>query len=710
MPRRSADLERRVIDALTGSDRGPLKPKELARALSVPASEHRNFKRLLYALEKAGKIYRVKGHRYGAPESMDLAVGRVSLTRRGDGFVRADSGAGEVFVPARDLSGAMDGDRIVVRIESRPRGRSPVGRAIKVLERARSSVVGTLHRDRQFSRVTPLDRRLTQDVMISSAGSGILDAETGDIVVVDLVSFGGSGAAPVGEIRTVLGKLSDPGVDILAIAHGYGLSLEFPQEVMESAEAAARDGLEEVGDHRVDRTDLLVFTVDPVDAKDHDDALSVMKVDGGWEVGVHIADVSHFVEEGGAIDIEAQARGSSVYLVDRVIPMLPEQLSGDACSLREGSDRLAVSLCLTLDSSGAVLSRRYEQTRVRSRRRLAYEEVQDVLDGRRSLGVEIDEAVRSLDDLARAIRARRIERGALDLDLPEARVLLDSEGSPVDIQRVERLESHRLIEDFMILANEVVARDLEAKGIPGLYRVHEPPTREKAEELGEFLARFGYRLPKRKALKPTDVQQLLDAVRGREDESLISTVVLRSLKRARYDPENLGHFGLASSAYLHFTSPIRRYPDLLVHRAVVRCLVRKQPPRDWEPDELRTVAELTSDRERSADQAERDSIAMKKVEFMEQHLGEEFEGRISGVAAFGFFVTLDAFFVDGLVHVNSLRDDFYHFQDRSHALVGDKSRRSHRLGDRVEVQVVRVDKEARHVDFLLLRKLQKQKV
>jgi ribonuclease R len=678
--------------------------------LSVPASEHRNFKRLLYALEKAGKIYRVKGHRYGAPESMDLAVGRVSLTRRGDGFVRADSGAGEVFVPARDLSGAMDGDRIVVRIESRPRGRSPVGRAIKVLERARSSVVGTLHRDRQFSRVTPLDRRLTQDVMISSAGSGILDAETGDIVVVDLVSFGGSGAAPVGEIRTVLGKLSDPGVDILAIAHGYGLSLEFPQEVMESAEAAARDGLEEVGDHRVDRTDLLVFTVDPVDAKDHDDALSVMKVDGGWEVGVHIADVSHFVEEGGAIDIEAQARGSSVYLVDRVIPMLPEQLSGDACSLREGSDRLAVSLCLTLDSSGAVLSRRYEQTRVRSRRRLAYEEVQDVLDGRRSLGVEIDEAVRSLDDLARAIRARRIERGALDLDLPEARVLLDSEGSPVDIQRVERLESHRLIEDFMILANEVVARDLEAKGIPGLYRVHEPPTREKAEELGEFLARFGYRLPKRKALKPTDVQQLLDAVRGREDESLISTVVLRSLKRARYDPENLGHFGLASSAYLHFTSPIRRYPDLLVHRAVVRCLVRKQPPRDWEPDELRTVAELTSDRERSADQAERDSIAMKKVEFMEQHLGEEFEGRISGVAAFGFFVTLDAFFVDGLVHVNSLRDDFYHFQDRSHALVGDKSRRSHRLGDRVEVQVVRVDKEARHVDFLLLRKLQKQKV
>lgn len=708
MARKSGALEKRVVDVLVGSERGPMKPKEIARALSLPTPEYRGFKRLLYAMEKAGKIYKVKGHRYAVPASMDLTVGRVSLTRRGDGFVRAESGDGEVFVPARDLSGAMDGDRIVVRIESRPKGRHPVGRTIKVLERARTTVVGTLHEGHRLSRVTPLDRRMTQDVMIPDGAAG--GGSDGDIVVVELVSFGGSGTAPIGKVREVLGKLSEPGVDILAIAHGYGLSLEFPREVMAAAEIAAKEGFQQPGEHRVDRTDLLVFTIDPVDAKDHDDALSVTKLDEGWEVGVHIADVSHFVAEGGAIDTEAQARGTSVYLVDRVIPMLPEQLSGDACSLREGVDRLALSLFLTLDGTGSVVARRYEQTLLKSRRRLAYEEIQDVLDGNRSLGTDIDEAVRTLDDVARLVRAQRLERGALELDLPEARVLLDNEGVPVDIQRVERLESHRLIEDYMVLANEVVAQDLEAKAIPALYRVHEPPSRERAEELAEFLGRLGHKLAKRKVLKPKDVQRLLDSVKGREDEGLISTVVLRSLKRARYDPENLGHFGLASSGYLHFTSPIRRYPDLVVHRAVIRCLVLGQEPKAWEPDELRTVAEMASGREQAAAEAERDSVALKKVEFMERHLGEEYEGRISGVQAFGFFVTLDSFFVDGLVHVNSLRDDYYHFQEGSYALVGDKSRRIYRLGDRVLVQVVRVDKEARHVDFVLRRKLKKQGV
>ncbi len=694
-------LEAGVLEALAASRRGPLKPKELARALGVPTDGYRPFKRLLGGLERAGKVYRVKGNRYGLPERMDLRVGPASVTRNGDAFVRTEGGGADVFVPGVNLGSAMDGDRVVVRIEAHPPGRSPVGRVIKVLERARTAVVGTLHRGRRFWYVVPLDRRMTRDILIPDGDHG--DASDGDVVTVRIISFGEGKVGPVGEVDRVLGPLSDPGVDVLAVAYSYGLVLDFPAEVMRAAEEAARRGLGETGEGREDHTDLLVFTIDPADAKDHDDALSVRALDERrWEVGVHIADVSHYVPEDGPVDLEARRRGTSVYLVDRVVPMLPEALSGDACSLRAGVERLAVSVFLVVDASGAVLDRSFARTVIRSSHRFSYEEVQEVLDGRRAVGREVDDAIRRLDDLARGVRRRRQERGSLDLDLPEAKVLLDADGEPLDIQRVERLESHRLIEDFMILANEAVARECDARDLPVLYRVHEAPVKEKTEELVEFLQRLGLRLPRRKRLTPHDVQRLLESARGRPDEDLISTVVLRSLQRARYDRRNLGHFGLASRAYLHFTSPIRRYPDLVVHREVVRTLVDGAPARRRDTDELASLAALCSAREEAADEAERDSIALKKVEFMERHLGDEFDGRISGVAAFGFFVTLDAYFVDGLVHVNSLRDDFYRFLEGSYALVGDRGRRRFRLGDRVRVQVVRVDKEARHVDFNLV--------
>lgn len=692
------------MEALGASHQGPLKPKELARALGVGTEDYRAFKETLAALERAGRIYRVKGNRYGLPGSMDLAVGRASLTRNGDAFVRPEGGGGDVFVSSLNLASTMDGDRVVVRIESRPAGRSPVGRVIKVLERARSAVVGTLHRARRFSYVVPLDRRMARDVLIPPGEEG--GAADGDVVVARIVSYGEGSVGPAGEVEHVLGRLSDPGVDILAIAHGYGLALEFPRVVSQAAEAGARKGMAEPGEDRVDRTDLLVVTIDPADAKDHDDALSVEPCgDGTWEVGIHIADVGHFVPEGGPVDEEARARGTSVYLADRVIPMLPERLSGDVCSLRQGVERLAVSAFLTVDAAGAVHAQRFERTRIRSRRRLSYEEVQEMLDGNRTLGDGVDEALRTLDDLARGLRRRREERGALDLDLPEARVILDDDGIPLDVQKVERLESHRLIEDWMVAANEAVARACEARGLPALYRVHEPPVRERTEELREFLGRLGLKLPGRKTLKPADLQHLLERVRGRPEEHLVSTVTLRSLQRARYDAENLGHFGLASAAYLHFTSPIRRYPDLVVHREVVRTLVLGAPRRERDPDELQSLADQASAREQAAAEAERDSVALKKVEFMERHLGDELDGRISSVTAFGFFVTLDAYYVDGLVHVNSLRDDFYRLTEGTYALVGDRGRRRYRLGDRVRVQVARVDKEARHVDFLLVRKL-----
>jgi ribonuclease R len=517
-----------------------------------------------------------------------------------------------------------------------------------------------------------------------------------------MVSFGDRKLNPVGEVIEVLGRITDPGVDILALVHSYGLTPEFPPEVRLAAEEVARQRMPEEDVGRVDRRDLLVFTIDPLDAKDHDDALSITRQGNErWEVGVHIADVTAFVEAGSPVDVEALERGTSVYLVDRVIPMLPHALSSDVCSLRADEDRAAVSVFAIIDASGRVADVRFQRTLIRSRHKLAYEDVQGVLDGEHSVSPETDEAIHSLAGIARALRDRRERRGSLDFDLPEAKVILGASGEPVDIQRVARLESHRLVEDFMLLANEIVAGEAVRRRLPILFRVHEPPNPQKLEVLRGFLRSLGHGLPKRR-IRPGDLEKVLESVRGRPEENLVNTVVLRSMQRARYAPENLGHFGLALDDYCHFTSPIRRYPDLVTHRVVVHALVEgRSVPESWGGEELASVAERSSAREQAAAEAERDSIGLKKAEFMERHLGDQFTGTISGVVAFGFFVLLDAFFVEGLVHVNALRDDYYEFREEEYSLVGDRRGRRFRLGDRVRVQVARVDKEERRIDFLL---------
>ena len=697
--------ESAIMDFLARSTTGPLKAGDIARGLGIPKADFRRFKRALTGMEKAGKIYRVKGHRFALSRDLELAVGSLSVTRAGDGFLRPDEGGTDVFIPGGQLDTAMPGDRVVARIESRPRGRSPVGSIIKVLERARETMVGTFQAGRRVEYVVPMDQRIHRDIVIPKGEAG--GAEPGDVVVVRVVSFGEGRVGPVGTIEKVLGALDDPGVDVLAVAHGFGVSLDFPPEVTADGEEQARIGLENPGE-RTDHTDLLVLTIDPADAKDHDDALSVLDLGNGRvEVGVHIADVAHFVPEGGRVDGEALERGTSVYLVDRTIPMLPHTLSAGVCSLHEGEDRLAVSVFMELDRSGNVFARRFERTRIQVRRGLAYEDVQAVLDGEGRITPEIDDALRALDDIARGVRAERSGRGSLDLDLPEAKVILDDDGQPIDIQKRSRMESHRLVEDFMVLANEVVAQECAARSLPVLYRVHEDPPAERVEELRELLGRLGHRLPRRKGITPEDIQALLDAVRGRPEQALVSNVVLRSLAKARYDPANLGHFGLASEGYLHFTSPIRRYPDLVVHREVVSALVDGNPKTRRDAEWLQGVAERCSGREQSAAEAERASVAMKKVEFMERHLGDEMDGTVSGVQAFGFFVTLERYFVEGLVHVNSLRDDFYRLKEDQYALVGDRGRNRFRIGDRVRVQVAKADKESRHIDFLLVRKLRR---
>jgi ribonuclease R len=455
---------------------------------------------------------------------------------------------------------------------------------------------------------------------------------------------------------------------------------------------------------REDLRDELVFTIDPVDAKDHDDALSIKQIgDDEWEVGVHIADVSYYVTEGSIIDAEALRRGTSIYMVDRTIPMLPHPLSSDLCSLKEGVDRMALSVMVRIDGSGTINAHKLARTVIRSRHKLAYEDAQAVIEGTRSIDAETDKAIHNLVALSRVLRQLRAARGSLDFDLPEARVVLNTEGEPTDIQKVERLESHRLIEDFMLLANEVVARKGSRNKLPYLYRVHESPDQERLGKLQLFAGTFGYTVTTAKKVSPKDLQRLLERVRGKPEERLLSTVVLRSMRQARYSHENLGHFGLAAKFYTHFTSPIRRYPDLVVHRICAHAFLNEENVRQaMNTTNLPEIARVASTRERVAVDAERDSIEMKKVEFMQRHVGDQFTGTVSSVTAFGFFVLLDEYFVEGLVHISSLEDDYYQFLEEQYALIGERTRRRFRLGDRVKVQVARVDLEERKIDFALL--------
>ena len=702
MPRKvKIPSEDAVLDYLRHSRRGPIKAKEIARGMDVAPRDFRDFRLVLRGMLERGRLYRVKGQRYAVPEKANLVAGRLAITQKGDGFVAPDTGGQDVFVPGLSLESAMDGDQVVVRVEGRPRGRSPVGRVIKVLDRAHETVVGTFRRSGSFGVVHPRNRRISREILVAQGDQA--KASEGDVVVARITTFGSGKMGPTGRIETVLGKSSDPGVDILSVIHDYGLPLAFPESVVSAARDAVSQRRKDPGELRTDRRDLHVFTIDPADAKDHDDGLSIRPLeDESWEVGIHIADVSHFVRPDDEVDLEAFKRGTSVYLVDRVIPMLPHELSTDACSLLPDTDRFAVSVFVTVDPVGRVREARFERTEIRSRHKLSYEEAQAVLDNKKSIDRQTDEALRALAALAETLRERRKDRGSLDFDLPEGRVLLGEKGEPVSIRVVERLESHRLVEAFMLLANEIAAQEAAQKRLPILYRVHEPPPTDKMRDLRTLLGRLSHRVSKGN-ISQKDLQAILKQVEGRPEEKLVSTVILRSMSRARYDVRNLGHYGLASDGYTHFTSPIRRYPDLWLHRVLVHTLVEGHAvPEHWEGPGLKDRAERCSVRERVAEAAERESVDLKKVEYMERHLGDDFFGTVSGVTSFGIFVLLDDVFVEGLVHVNSMNDDYYIFRQDQYLLVGERSHRSFRLGDRLRIRVARVDKEERFIDFVIV--------
>jgi ribonuclease R len=688
----------RILDFLRSKANRPMRAKEIARGLDVPQDDYREFRDQLNRMESDGLIVKQRRGRYAVPEQFDLVPGRLQVTRKGDGFVIPDeAGAEDVFVPARQLATGVDGDRVLVRIERRPPGRNPAGRIVRIVERAWEQIAGIYHPKKGYGFVVPQEPDLGTDIFIPGEGTG--GASDGDVVVVEIEDWGEDQPSPVGRITQILGRQGEAGVDVLSILIGHQLPLEFPEQVESEAQKVARRGIRpEDLEGREDLRDRTAFTIDPADARDHDDAVSVRDLrDGELEIGVHIADVSWYVKPGSAIDREAEERATSVYLVDRVVPMLPEELSSGLCSLVPNEDRLTVSVLYRMDGAGHVKEARPVRSVIRSRARLSYEEAQRRLDG--SGDDEMSEALRKLAKVAQGIRSRRRERGAIDFSLPETYVELDEEGVPTAIHPRPRQQTNRIIEDLMILTNETIARLGGEHELPVLYRIHESPSEDRLEGLRRVAGVFDQPLTA-DPIRPIDVARLVAAMEGRPQEYLVSAVALRSMKQARYAIRNVGHFGLGSEAYLHFTSPIRRYPDLVVHRAVVRFMAGKGAEADREA--LERTARHASERERRAEAAERDSVELKKIEYMTRHLGDTFRGTVSGVTGFGLFVLMDEVLVEGLIRISSLVDDYYHYDEESWSLTGRRSKRRFRLGDRLEVQVARVDPESREIDLELL--------
>src|SRR5437870_8781374 len=728
-------IRKQILALLASPYYRPLDKSELAKALGRKSGVRMGLNQALRDLERAGEIARIRKNRYVLPPAADVLAGKLSIHQFGYGFLTPETaGEPDVFIAAENTGTAMHGDRVVARISpDEPSGRIKgrrEGRVIRILERAHDTIVGTLQRTLNFYLVGPDDPRIGHDVYVGQVSnspqgeSAVADLplaayklapQVGDKVVVRLEAWESRHVNPEGEIIEVLGPASAPGIDMLSIIRKYHLPTEFPRDVLDQAK-----GIPETVDARQfeGREDLrgeFIVTIDPDDARDFDDAIHVEKIGGGWRLGVHIADVAAYVEPDSPLDREARRRGNSVYLPDRVIPMLPERLSNGVCSLKPGVDRLTHSVFIHFDKRGSAKSARFTSSVIRSAHRLTYKQAYAILTA--PPADQLRERLHLAWELAAVLRKRRFEHGALDLDFPEVKVSVDKDGRPVKLERVENDESHQLIEEFMLAANEAVARELKKRAIPTIYRVHENPDPEKLAEYREFALSFNYKIGD--LTHRAELQRLLAEIRGKPEEQALKVGLLKSLKRARYDPQPLGHYGLAKTNYLHFTSPIRRYADLVVHRALGRDGTplpsaasrnterRSRSDTPYHPDsrEIASIAEHLSITERTAADAEIDAAQMKKLEFFQRQLDQRnpqiFRAAIVDVRNYGLMVELPDALITGLVHVSSLTDDFYLFEPARRQLIGRRSRKRFKIGDEVSVFVARVDAFKRQVDFAI---------
>ena len=683
----------------------PMKLKELALLLNIPKEQRRELQRVIDYLLEEGKISMSRKGKLGRPETFSEA-GIYSGHPKGFGFVTIEGREQDVFVPREKTKGAMHGDKVLVVIEQESDGgRRAEGSIVRILEHANQELVGLYEKNGGFGFVIPDNPRISRDIFIPQGCDA--GAVTGHKVIVKIKDYGnGPDKKPEGVITSILGHMNDPGVDILSIVKAYGLPEEFPPEVMAQLEEIPDAVREEDKAGRKDLRDLPTVTIDGEEAKDLDDAITLEKTEQGYRLGVHIADVTHYVREGSPLDREALKRGTSVYLTDRVIPMLPHKLSNGICSLNQGEDRLALSCIMEINDKGVVIGHEIAETLIRVDRRMTYTAVNAIITDddaeTKEKYKEFVDLFLQMKELSQLLRKRRQERGAIDFDFPESKILLDAKGRPIEIKPYERNAATKLIEDFMLMANETVAEDYYWQEMPFLYRIHEKPDEEKMAKLGTFINNFGYtlRMPGGE-VHPKELQKLLEKIEGTPEEALLSRLTLRSMKQAKYSTVNSGHFGLAAKYYTHFTSPIRRYPDLQIHRIIKECLHGNMDARKTAHFEkiLPEVAVQTSALERRADEAERETDKMKKVQYMEHYIGEEFEGVISGVTNWGFYVELPNT-VEGLVHVNELRGDYFVFDEAHYELVGEMTRKTYKLGQTIRVRVTACDRYARTIDFM----------
>ena len=691
----------------------PAGMRELLQVLKVQRDERTSFKRHIKSLVASGDLIHIRGHRFGLPEKMDLYVGRLQTHPAGYGFVTPErpleSGGGDIYIAGTHLNEAMHGDRVVVRIERIKDGGRAEGRIIRILERSNQWLVGRYDRDDTgMGYVVPFERRLLMDVFIPSGQEG--GAAPGEMVTVELTRWPTSTRGAAGRVAEVLGDIDAPGVDTEIIIRKYGiLDAHSPEAVAEAVRLGTAVSERDIRG-RTDFRNVLTVTIDGEHARDFDDAITIEKLpNGNYWLGVHIADVSHYVQEGSALDKEAYDRGTSVYFPERAVHMFPSELATGLCSLNPQVDRLVQSCLMEIDRRGQVVRHEFHDGVINSNERMTYTAVNGILtEGDADLMKRYAALVPMfalMRELFQVLNDARRRRGSIDFDLNEAEVIVDEGGVVEAIIALQRNVAHRLIEEFMLLANETVASYLEAQGAPALYRIHEEPDVLKIGKFEEFISGFGYSLgAPLTALRPRHFQKLLERIHGKPEEKPIAFLMLRTMQKARYAPENLGHFGLAATSYTHFTSPIRRYPDLVVHRALRAArhgALSAEEREEW-AEELPETARYSSEMERRADDAERELLQWKKVKFMADKVGDEFEGYVTGVAAFGLFIELIEHYVEGLVHISTMADDYYRFIEGAHMLRGENTQRTYRLGDKVKVQVVRVNMEVRQIDLGLV--------
>lgn len=698
------NINERLVEFMKEQAYKPMNIHELSKIFDINKGEMKDFEKALKSMEKEGFIIKTRTDHYGVPERMGLVVGKLQGHQRGYGFVIPEYERPDVFVPASNMNGAMHGDRVIVKIlKEDDGGKKSEGEIIRILTRGNKTVLGTFEDSKNFGFVVPEDRRIYHDIFIPKDLK--LGAKTGQVVMVEITEWPEKRRNPEGKIIEVLGNKGDKGLDILTIIKKYQLPEEFPQKVEDYAEGISEEIPEGEYERRRDLRNLKIVTIDGEDAKDLDDAVSIEKLkNGNYYLGVHIADVSNYVKEKNPLDKEALKRGTSVYLIDRVIPMLPRKLSNGICSLNPRVDRLTLSCFMEIDKTGKVVDHEIVESIIKTSERMTYTDVTKILrDKDEELIQRYDYLLgefKLMEELCGILYKKRITRGAIDFEFEECKIILDNMGKPVDIKPYERAIANRIIEEFMLVCNETIAEHMFWANVPFVYRIHEDPNEEKLMTFNEFVHNLGYVVRWSKEVHPKALQEILDKVRGKKEETVVSTLLLRSMMQARYAPECTGHFGLAAKYYCHFTSPIRRYPDLIIHRIIKEYIngnLSEKRAKKLET-EVDYASKQSSDMERVAQEAEREVDDLKKAEYMTERIGMIFDGIVSSVTNFGMFVELPNT-IEGLVHISSLDDDYYVYDEKHLSLIGEKTKKIYRLGDEVKVKVARVDMTTHEIHF-----------